>query len=51
MSPEEVEKLRKVFKTIDINGDNVLTYDEIKKGYCINMGKVMSDEELTELFK
>lgn len=51
MTPDEVEKLRKVYKAIDVNGDNVLSFEEIKTGYCKNMGKVMSDEELTEMFK
>jgi len=47
LSPFEVLKLLKVFKAIDINNDNQISVDEIRKGYCKNMGKVLSEEELT----
>jgi len=40
-----------VFRAIDINGDNVISVEEIRQGYCKNMGKVLSEEELTEWFK
>lgn len=51
LTPEETEKLVKIFKELDTNGDNTLTLDEIKHGYCHQMGKVMTDEELEEMFK
>ena len=51
LQPDEVLKLQKVFKAIDVNNDNQISVDEIRKGYCKNMGKVLSEEELTEWFK
>ena len=51
LTPAETEKLRKIFSAIDENGDNTLSLDEIKQGYCKNMGKVLTGEELEEIFK
>lgn len=51
LTPEETEKLSKVFKALDVNGDNSLTLEELRDGYCKHMGQIISETELEDLFK
>ena len=50
MSKQEREDLTKVFKAFDVNGDGKLEMDEIKAGYMNHYGKVLSDQEVEEMF-
>ena len=42
--------MAKVFKAFDKNGDGKLSIEEVKEGYLEHYGKVMSDEEVTNMF-
>jgi len=46
----EKDNLAKVFKAFDKNGDGKLSMQEVKEGYLEHYGKVMSDEEVEEMF-
>lgn len=46
----ERDGLAKVFKAFDKNGDGKLSMQEVKEGYLEHYGKVMSDEEVEEMF-
>ena len=39
-----------MFKAFDKNGDGKLSIEEVKEGYLEHYGKVMSDEEVTNMF-
>ena len=39
-----------MFKAFDKNGDGKLSMQEVKEGYLEHYGKVMSDEEVEEMF-
>jgi len=47
---EEKEKIDRVFRTMDLNGDGVLSKDEIIKGYKDLFDIKMSDEKLAKIY-
>ena len=50
MSKQERDNLSKVFKAFDTNGDGKLDMNEVKVGYLEHYGKVMSDQEVEDMF-
>ena len=50
LSKTERDGLAKVFKAFDKNGDGKLSMEEVKEGYLEHYGKIMSDEEVEEMF-
>lgn len=50
LSKAEKDNLAKVFKAFDKNGDGKLSIQEVKEGYLEHYGKVMSDEEVEQMF-
>ena len=50
MSKTERDNLSKVFKAFDKNGDGKLSMEEVKQGYLDHYGRIMSDEEVEEMF-
>lgn len=40
-----------MFKALDKNGDGKLSKDEVKDGYMAHYGKLISDEEVDNMFK
>ena len=51
MSKTERDNLSKVFKAFDKNGDGKLSMEEVKQGYLDHYGRIMSDEEVEEMFR
>ena len=50
LSKTERDGLAKVFKAFDKNGDGKLSMEEVKEGYLEHYGKIMSDEEVEQMF-
>jgi len=50
LSKGERDNLAKVFKAFDKNGDGKLSMVEVKEGYLEHYGKIMSDEEVENMF-
>lgn len=50
LSKSEKDDLAKAFKSFDTNGDGKLSMLEIKEGYFEHYGKVMTDEEVENMF-
>jgi len=48
-SSHEVEDLKKVFRSLDKNGDGRLTYPELKEGFEKALGSYISDIELNKI--
>ena len=51
MSKQERDNLSKVFKAFDKNGDGKLDMEEVKEGYLVHYGRIMSDQEVEEMFR
>lgn len=51
MSKSERDNLSKVFKAFDANGDGKLSMEEVKTGYLEHYGRIMSDQEVEEMFR
>lgn len=50
LSKQKKEELAKVFKAFDKNGDGKLSMEEVKQGYLDHYGKIISDEEVEQMF-
>jgi Ca2+-binding EF-hand superfamily protein len=50
MSKSEKEQMAKVFRAFDKEGSGKLTKEDIKTGYLDYFNKVISDEEVNNLF-
>lgn len=50
ISKSEKEKLGKIFKALDTNGDGQLSKDEIMNGYEEHFGKLLNEDEVDQLF-
>jgi len=50
VSKDEREELARIFKKLDLNGDGRLSKDEIKDGYVVHYGRLVSDREVDEMF-
>lgn len=51
ISKEEKQRLRKIFKDLDINGDGTLSLFELQEGYCKHMGNILQPGEIELLFE
>ncbi len=51
MSKQERDNLSKVFKAFDKNGDGKLSMEEVKSGYLDHYGRIMTDDEVEDMFK
>lgn len=50
LTKQEKNKIDKIFKAMDKNGDGKLSKDEIKDGYEEHFGKLMDETELMDMF-
>jgi calcium-dependent protein kinase len=50
VSKAEREELARVFKQLDLNGDGMLSKEEIQEGYSKHYGRLISDKEIDFMF-
>lgn len=50
LSKQELSKLKEIFNNIDVDKNGTLSMDELKQGYCKNMGVWISETEIAEIF-
>mmetsp|Transcript_38780 Transcript_38780/g.44119 ORF Transcript_38780/g.44119 Transcript_38780/m.44119 type:complete len:494 (-) Transcript_38780:360-1841(-) len=50
-SKDETEELKALFQSLDINGDGMLSRDEIKVGYGKLIGEEAAEEEVEKIFQ
>jgi len=50
VTKDEREEMARVFKKLDLNGDGRLSKDEIKDGYMLHYGRLISDKEVDVMF-
>jgi calcium-dependent protein kinase len=51
LTKQEKEKLAKIFKDIDVNGDGKLSKEEIMNGFDKYFNKTMNEEEVDKMFE
>ena len=51
LTTAERDNLSKIFNAFDSNGDGTLSMQEIKDGYAQHYGKILSEEEVKEMFE
>jgi calcium-dependent protein kinase len=51
LTKQEKEKLSKIFKDLDVNGDGKLSKDEILNGYDKYFNKVLNEVEVDKMFE
>lgn len=50
LGKQEREELARVFKKLDKNSDGQLSKEEVKEGYLVHYGRLISDEEIDKMF-
>ena len=50
LSNKELSKVKEIFNNIDTDGNGTLSMEELKTGYCKNMGVWMGESEIEKLF-
>lgn len=50
-SNREIEDLKKVFQALDVNGDGMLTYTELKEGFEKYFGKSISEVKINKIIE
>ena len=50
LGKQEREELARVFKKLDKNSDGQLSKEEVKEGYSVHFGRLISDEEIDRMF-
>jgi len=51
MTKQERENLAKIFNAFDKNGDGKLSMEELREGYLEHYGKVLSNQEVEQMFR
>ena len=49
LSKQELSKLKEIFNNIDVDKNGTLSMDELKQGYCKNMGVWISETKIVEI--
>jgi calcium-dependent protein kinase len=50
MKKSERERLSELFRAFDTNADGKIDKKELKEGYAEHLGKIMSDEDVDNIF-
>lgn len=51
LNKEETSKMEAIFKAMDLDGDGMLSMEEIQKGYDKHFGTPIDDDEIQRMFK